>query len=109
MIDLHQFRIKIGLFQTQAINKISYKSFCKGNNRKYSSKGNKYINSLILLFIIINAQINSQFYLYNSNINNKVTHIKNGNISKNGSIKMLHINKGNSNFENKIDDIYINR
>ena len=36
-----------------------------------------------------------------------ISHIYNNNIYKKGGINLVHVNKGNSNFENKVDDIYL--
>ena len=54
--------------------------------------------------MIFGAQIG---YNFPQTISNKQNHIKYGNISAKGSYNILHINKGNSNFENKLDDLYI--
>ena len=59
----------------------------------------------LLIYILINGQINSNIDLINAKNNNKNFHILNGNVSGKGSINIFHLNKGNSNFMNKLDDL----
>ena len=95
MIDIIQWRCSIGTF--------SNVGFSVGANVKRKN-GTNVILSIFLLLMVFGAQIGHNFP---QTISNKQSHIKYGNISGKGSYNILHINKGNSNFENKLDDLYI--
>ena len=99
MIDICQYRTSIGSFYLKTFKyKFKYKS--KSNPQNSNFKIN-----LILIFLIFGAQINDNFDKITSTQNNKLSHIIHGNISKNGSYKIVSWNKGNSLFQNKLDDI----
>ena len=98
MISIEIYRCAIGLFNF-SIAKTKIKSRLKYNNLKIS-----YFSFLFIFIFLCVPNSYSKVCKLN---NNRISHIKNGNISKNGSFSMLSWNKGNSLFEKKRDDISI--
>ena len=100
-IDIHRFRI--GIFNLS----------CSKNKPKnikqniFKSKKSKLF-SLFFIFLLINGlSISCNSSKITQKNHNKIQHICNGNISKNGTYSMISWNKGNSNFSTKRDDILI--
>ena len=86
---------------------------CKFFSKRMYIEGSRERGKVFLMnFAIYNLilhykNVNSHYIHCIAKVNNKISHIYNGNIYKRGGIKMVHVNKGNSNFENKIDDIKV--
>ena len=111
-VTLDSYRQNIGLFNNTLYRHFSLKNY--KHNFKHTYSHNKHFKKpshkpigpiLIFLLIFIFSNLNINYIKCNQNINNKKSHIYNGNI-KLTSIKFIHFNKGNSKFENKIDDIH---
>ena len=115
MISIQAFRISVGLFQFKTIKpKLKNSAYCdtnRGNrdNRRSSTKGNKYSLNLkiFLIFFLMGINLNNTFSKVCQIKNNRINHTVNGNISKKGTITLFTWNKGNSNFKNKRDDILL--
>ena len=85
MIDIQSFRAKIGIFYLKSTKVKTLKS--KNINPK-NSKSNIFL--IFFLFILLSAQINSNFSLTTKLKANKTAHFINGNISAKGSLKFFH-------------------
>ena len=115
MISIQAFRISVGLFQFKTIKpKFKNSAYCdtnrgNGDNRRNSTKGNKYSLNLkiFLIFFLMGVNLNNTFSKVCQINNNRINHTVNGNISKKGTITLFTWNKGNSTFKNKRDDILL--
>lgn len=100
-ISIAQYRSVIRLFCQKSHGKIKGNIF--GSHKKHP-----IFLTTLLLFIILNAEIQTQnsHSFTTQKSNNNTQHTLNGNIKIN-NLKILHWNKGNSNFNYKINDIII--
>ena len=97
MIDIQSYRAKIGIFHLKSIKFKPLKSI---NINPKNSKSNIFL--IFFLFILLSAQINSNFSLTTKLKANKTAHFINSNISAKGSLKFYSWNKGNPNFIKKL-------
>ena len=114
MISLQAYRISVGLFQfkfkrVKVNNSIYAFKINSSKGKKNRSMGGNFgtLINMILIFFLLGVNINNNFSKIRQDDNNKVNHIKNGNIMKKGTFSLVTWNKGNGTFKNKRDDIML--
>ena len=101
MISIAMYRCAIGNFNA------SYKIYMKKRNGSMNKFNFQSLYTMLSFILLMGKYFYGTYEKTLQNVNNKVCHVINGNVSANGTYNLLSWNKGNSNFSTRRDDILI--